>query len=233
MLTGAEVEESTLPEAVPVEGVVPEGEVATGAVAEPVETAAPGLAEEVCDDALPEASLEVVVRFPEIQDAEPIRSAPMSEAATTSRDGLELLADDLISPATVARNLESMRRTEQWVKVHNSTIEYSKSSIFEYPNNNCCLLQDVVERSRQKSDMLQGYGDTVLRAKALEKELVKARKHSAMLQSKLDGAFAQYHNEVQDMQAKSDELVRNNKSLRQKNKGMPMSSYRVFIAGTL
>jgi hypothetical protein len=25
---------------------------------------------------------------------------------------------------------------------------------------------------------------------------VKARKHSAMLQSKLDGAFAQYHNEV-------------------------------------
>jgi hypothetical protein len=29
-----------------------------------------------------------------------------------------------------------------------------------------------------------------------------------MLQAKLDGAFAQYHNEVQDMQAKSDELVR-------------------------
>jgi hypothetical protein len=29
-----------------------------------------------------------------------------------------------------------------------------------------------------------------------------------MLQSKLDGAFAQYHNEVQDMQAKSDELLR-------------------------
>jgi FtsZ-binding cell division protein ZapB len=54
-----------------------------------------------------------------------------------------------------------------------------------------------------------------------------------MLQSKLDGAFAQYHNEVQDMQAKSDELVRKNKSLRQKNKGMPMPSCRVLIAGTL
>jgi hypothetical protein len=40
-----------------------------------------------------------------------------------------------------------------------------------------------------------------------------------MLQSKLDGAFAQYHNEVQDMQAKSDELTRKNKLLRQKNKG--------------
>jgi hypothetical protein len=47
--------------------------------------------------------------------------------------------------------------------------------------------------------MLQGYGDTVLRAEALEEELAKAKKHSAMLQSKLDGAFAQYHNEVQDM----------------------------------
>jgi hypothetical protein len=38
--------------------------------------------------------------------------------------------------------------------------------------------------------MLQGYGDTVLQAEALEKQLVKARKHSAMLQSKLDSAFA-------------------------------------------
>jgi hypothetical protein len=81
--------------------------------------------------------------------------------------------------------------------------------------------------------MLQGYGDVVLRAESLEKELAKTKKHSAMLQSKLDGAFAQYHNEVQDMQAKSDELVRKNKSLCQKNKGMSMSPCRVLIAGTL
>jgi FtsZ-binding cell division protein ZapB len=67
--------------------------------------------------------------------------------------------------------------------------------------------------------MLQGYGDTLLQAEALEEQLVKAWKHSAMLQSKLDGAFAQYHNEVQDMQAKRDELVRKNKSLCNKNKG--------------
>jgi hypothetical protein len=67
--------------------------------------------------------------------------------------------------------------------------------------------------------MLQGYGYAVLRAEALEEQLVKARKHSAMLQSKLDGTFAQYHNKVQDMQAKSDKLVRKNKSLRNKNKG--------------
>jgi FtsZ-binding cell division protein ZapB len=81
--------------------------------------------------------------------------------------------------------------------------------------------------------MLQGYGNTMLRAESLEKELNKARKHFAMLQSKLDGAFAQYHNEVQDMQAKSDELVRKNKSLRQKNKGMLLSACRVLIGGTL
>jgi hypothetical protein len=102
----------TIPEAVPVEGIVPEAEVAAGAATEPVETAsrvASGVAEEVRDDVLPELSLEVVVRSPEIQDAEPIRSAPMSEAAATSRGRLELLEDDLVDPATVARNLEAMR----------------------------------------------------------------------------------------------------------------------------
>jgi predicted nucleic acid-binding Zn-ribbon protein len=80
-------------------------------------------------------------------------------------------------------------------------------------------LQNVAERSRQKSDMLQGFGDTVPRAEALEEELVKSRKHAAAMQSKLDAAFAKYHNDIQDMQAKSDELVRKNKSLRNKNKG--------------
>jgi hypothetical protein len=58
---------------------------------------------------LPEAALEVVVRSPEIQDAEPIRFAPMTEAATSSRGGVELLADDLVDPATVARHLEAVR----------------------------------------------------------------------------------------------------------------------------
>jgi hypothetical protein len=53
-------------------------------------------------------------------------------------------------------------------------------------SSSCCLLQEFVERSRQKSEMLQGFGNMVLRAETLEKELTKARKHSAMLQSKLD-----------------------------------------------
>jgi hypothetical protein len=69
------------------------------------------------DDVLPEPALEVVVRSPEIQDVEPIRSAPMSEAATSSHGGLKLLAGDLVDPATVARHLEAVRQAEQWMKV--------------------------------------------------------------------------------------------------------------------
>jgi uncharacterized membrane protein len=122
VLTGAEVEGSAIPEAVSVEGVVPEAEAATKAATEPAGMAAPGVTEEEHGDALPEVNLEVVVRSPEIQDAEPICSAPMSEATSTGRDGLELLADDLISPAAVARNLESMRRAEQWMKVRDCTL---------------------------------------------------------------------------------------------------------------
>jgi hypothetical protein len=65
----------------------------------------------------PEVALEVVVRSSEIQDAEPILSAPMTEAAASSRGGVELLADDLVDPAMVAKHLEAVRQAEQWMKV--------------------------------------------------------------------------------------------------------------------
>jgi hypothetical protein len=78
---------------------------------------APAVAEGERDDVLPESTLEVVVRSPEIQDAEPIHSAPMSGAATSSRGGIEVLADDLVDSAAVARHLEAMRQAEQWMKV--------------------------------------------------------------------------------------------------------------------
>jgi hypothetical protein len=119
-LTGAQVDGTAIPEAVLLEGAVPEAEVIAGSASEPAETPAPG---EVHDDELPETSMDVVVWSPEIQDAETIRSAPMSEAAAASRGELELLADDLINPVTVVRNLESMRRAEQWMKVHDGTHE--------------------------------------------------------------------------------------------------------------
>jgi hypothetical protein len=41
----------------------------------------------------------------------------MTEAATSSRGGIELLADDLVDPATAARHLEAVRQAEQWMKV--------------------------------------------------------------------------------------------------------------------
>jgi hypothetical protein len=69
------------------------------------------------DKVLLESTLEVVVRLLEIQDAEPIHLAPMSGAATSSHGGIELLADDLVDPAVVARHLETMRQDELWMKV--------------------------------------------------------------------------------------------------------------------
>jgi hypothetical protein len=65
----------------------------------------------------PEVALEVAIRSPEIQDAEPIRSAPMTEATASSRGGIELLTDDLVEPATVAKHLEAIRQAEQWMKL--------------------------------------------------------------------------------------------------------------------
>jgi hypothetical protein len=120
LLTGADAEGSTIPEAVPVEGLSPVTQGAAGAAPEPAEVAsggAPAMAGEERVDILPESNLEVVVRSPEIQDAEPIRSAPMSGATTSSRGGIELLADDLVDPVAVARHLEAMRQAEQWMKV--------------------------------------------------------------------------------------------------------------------
>jgi hypothetical protein len=107
-----QVEGTMIPEAVLVEGAAPETAVLEGATTDPEVPVAPEPTEEVHDDPLPEASMDVAVRSPEIQDAEPIRSALMSEGAQTSRGGLELLSDDLIHPAMVARNLETMSLTE-------------------------------------------------------------------------------------------------------------------------
>jgi hypothetical protein len=119
-LTGVEAEGSAIPEVVPVEGLAPETQGAAGGAPKPMEVAdgeARAVAEGECSDVLPESTLEVVVRSPEIQDAEPLRSAPMSGAATSSCGGIELLADDLVDTAAVARHLEAMRQAEQWMKV--------------------------------------------------------------------------------------------------------------------
>jgi hypothetical protein len=120
LLTGVEAEGSEIPSAVPVEDVALGTQEAAAEAAELMEVAAGGAAATTGgggDDALPEPALEVVVRSLEIQDAEPIRSVLMTEAATSSRGGIELLADELVDPATVARHLEVVRQAEQWMKV--------------------------------------------------------------------------------------------------------------------
>jgi hypothetical protein len=118
--TGAKAEGSEIPSAVPVEDVAPGTQEAAGRAPEPMEVTvgeAAATAGGEGDDTLPEPALEVVVRSPEIQDAEPIRSVPMTEAAASSCGGLELLADELVDPATVARHLEAVPQAEQWIKV--------------------------------------------------------------------------------------------------------------------
>jgi hypothetical protein len=123
--TGAEAGGNEIPSAVPVEDVAPETQEAAVEASEPMEVAAGEATATTGGEeatAQPEPALEVVVRSPEIQDAEPIRSAPMTEAATSSRGGIELLVDDLVDPAMVARHLEAVRQAEKWMKVssHNS-----------------------------------------------------------------------------------------------------------------
>jgi hypothetical protein len=118
--TGAEAAGSDIPSAVPIEDVAPETQEAAGEAPEPMEVAAREAATATGgegDDALPEPALEVVIRSLEIQDAESIRSAPMTETATSSRGGIELLADELVDPATVSRHLEAVRQAEQCMKV--------------------------------------------------------------------------------------------------------------------
>jgi hypothetical protein len=120
LLTGAEAEGNAILEAVPVGRLASETQEATGGAPEPMQAAveeAAATARGELDDMLSEPALEVVVRSPEIQDTEPIRSALMSGAATSSRGGIELLADDLVDPTTVARHLEAVRQAEQWMKV--------------------------------------------------------------------------------------------------------------------
>jgi hypothetical protein len=119
--TGAEAEGSGIPSAVPIEDVAPGTQEAAVEALEPMEVAVGEAAATTGgggDDTLPEPTLEVVVHSPEIQGTEPICSAPMTEAATSSRGGIDLLADDLVDPATVARHLEAVHQAEQWMKVY-------------------------------------------------------------------------------------------------------------------
>jgi hypothetical protein len=103
----------------------PEAPEAAGGAPEPVEEVVEVAAVATGGDGVttsPEVALEVAIHSPEIQDAEPIRSAPMTEATASSRGGIELRTDDLIEPATVAKHLEAIRQAEQWMKVSSRSL---------------------------------------------------------------------------------------------------------------
>jgi hypothetical protein len=124
-LTGAEAEGGDIPAGVPMHRLTPEAPEAARGAPEPVEEVVEEAVMAAGGEAVttsPEVAPEVAIRSPEIQDAEPIRSAPMTEDTTSSRGGIELLADDLIEPATVAKHLEAIRQAEQWMKVSSRSL---------------------------------------------------------------------------------------------------------------
>jgi hypothetical protein len=104
-MIGARAEGAAILEAVAKESTTMEAEPTTpvagaieGATLERGIAVAPEVRVETHVDLLPGMSTDVVVREPEIEEAAPIRSAPMSKATSTSCGGLELLDDNLIDP---------------------------------------------------------------------------------------------------------------------------------------
>jgi hypothetical protein len=117
--------------------LTPEAPEAAAGAPEPEREAVEKSAEGEAATTSPGVALEVAIRSPEIQDAEPIRSAPMTEATSSSRGGIELLADDLVEPAVLARHLEAMRRAEQWMKVCSRCLPSSQSfALSTLPDSN-------------------------------------------------------------------------------------------------
>jgi hypothetical protein len=86
-LSGVEAEESDILAAVPMEKSTPQAPEAAKGAPEPMqEVAGEAVAATGGEEATvpPEVALEVTIRSPDIQDAEPIRSTPMTEAAASS-----------------------------------------------------------------------------------------------------------------------------------------------------
>ncbi|KAM0840840.1 hypothetical protein ACQ4PT_059393 [Festuca glaucescens] len=141
--------------------------------------------------------MQMVVRKAGIEDIEPLRFAAMTSAPGTSSwaadDDMSLANDDLLDAERVALQLEAHRRQGAY-------------------------LEAVIERSRRKSELLQGQADAVLRAERLEEELRKQKRSYAHLQQMFDGTCAEYRNTVQDLTAQKDELLGKNKTLRRERK---------------
>ena len=80
-------------------------------------------------------------------------------------------------------------------------------------------LQEVVKQSKHKTRLLEQHAADIEEVSRLRKQLKEQKALSLKLQEKLDANAAEYHNEIQKLTAKKDEVVGKNKSLRLKNKG--------------
>jgi hypothetical protein len=105
----------------------------TEPVVEAVTTTAPGPgtmgapepSAEARIDPHPKVSADVVVREEVIEEAAPLRLAPMPETGSSSCEFLELLDDDLIDPAFVSLSMESWCRMENWIKVYCEYLKFT------------------------------------------------------------------------------------------------------------
>ncbi|XP_022683267.1 uncharacterized protein LOC101770340 isoform X5 [Setaria italica] len=73
--------------------------------------------------------------------------------------------------------------------------------------------EKLIQRSCEKSKIIQGHGDTIMRAQALEHELAKERQYSSRLLMKYDSQAVQYRNAVQKAMEEKDRLQKRNKEL--------------------
>jgi hypothetical protein len=113
ILTGAQAEGATIPEAVAMETTAVE-KMAIKPVAEATTATTPGQgttialepSAEARVDPHPKTSTEVVIRKAMRKDVAPLCSVPMLETGSTSRRCLELLENDLIDSAFVSLSIE-------------------------------------------------------------------------------------------------------------------------------
>ena len=80
-------------------------------------------------------------------------------------------------------------------------------------------MQKTTARSKKKSELLYGYGDTVMLTEALERELAEQKVQMSKLIMKDDGTCTKYRNQMQQLIAEKDRLVDSNKGLRQSLQG--------------
>ena len=74
-------------------------------------------------------------------------------------------------------------------------------------------MQDIVEKSKQKSELLRYYSDSVPCIENLEGRLKEVEEHSLRLQEKLDDKAAKYFKEKKALEDAKDALVADNSNL--------------------